>query len=182
MRIIDRNRRLIIKDSPGLFWVLGVLFVGVGTLFALGPFGLLAEAATLAWWERALIALLGASGVGAGLWFLGRSPGSTLSFDRDEGRLEVVRFGLIGRQRTAFPAGDVAGVRLTEKLDDEGAAVFQVQLMLRDGQTLPVSELWMHGREGFSQAASRLGDALAVPVTFEFRTHDNPELSRLPER
>ena len=64
-----------------------------------------------------------------------------------------------------WPVADVMRVRLVENTDDEGGAVFQVHLALRDGRTVPVSLLWAHGRTPVTDVATRLAAALGVPYT-----------------
>ncbi|HET8577741.1 MAG TPA: hypothetical protein VFO18_11620 [Methylomirabilota bacterium] len=163
MRIVDHGGTLLLRDAPGLHWLLGLLFVGVGTVFVLGPLGLFTNAAEVAWWVRVFSGLLGAAGVATGLWVLAGSPRSTLQIDRSTGRLHLERRGLTGREASAWPITEITDVRLTEKLDDEGDPVFQVHLVLRNGAVVPVSRLWTHGRQQADAVVDRLREALRVP-------------------
>ena len=94
---------------PGLHWLLGLLFLGVGSLFVLGPLWLFTDRAAVAWPVRALSVLLGGAGVGAGLWVLHGSPYSILEVDRRTRRVGIRRWGLGGRQTQSWPIGEVAG-------------------------------------------------------------------------
>jgi hypothetical protein len=92
VRLVERRGALVLEDSPGLHWLLGLLFVGVGALFVLGGFGLASDIAALVWWERALVIVLGSIAAGVGLWILGRSPYSRVHVDGRAGRIRMVRY------------------------------------------------------------------------------------------
>lgn len=162
MRIVDRHRALLVQDSPGLHWLLGLLFLSVGTLFVLGPLGLFTDAMTVGWHVRALSLVLGAIGGLVGLWVLYRAPRSMLRLDRLTGRVHLVRWGLTGRRAYVWSVAEIAAVHLAESADDEGSLVFQVQLLLRDGHVVPVSQLWTHGRQSAVALTERLQQALEM--------------------
>ena len=163
MRIVERDGTLFVRDSPGIRWLLGLLFLGVGALFVLGPLWLFADRAAVAWPVRALSVLLGGAGVGAGLWVLGGSPYSVLEVDRRTRRVGIRRWGLGGRQARSWPIGEVQGVRLVESKDDEDSPVFRVEIALRDGSAVLASLLWTHGREPAEAVVKRLCETLELP-------------------
>jgi hypothetical protein len=160
MRIVDRDGILLGRDSPGLHWLLGLLFLGVGAFFVLGPLALFHDRTTVGWPVRALSALLGGAGVVTGLWVLHRSPQSTLEIDRGSDRVRLRRRGIGSRQKWAWSIRDVDEIRLAESRDDEDSPVFRVQVVLRDGEVVPVSLLWIHGREAAEAVLTRLRAAL----------------------
>jgi hypothetical protein len=65
----------------------------------------------------------------------------------------------------AWSIRDVEEIRLAESRDDEDSPVFRVQVVLRDGEMVPVSLLWTHGREAAEAAVTRLRAALGVQAT-----------------
>ena len=165
MRVEERSGELVVRDAPGLHWLLALLFAGVGALFLLASLGVASNVAALRAWERALAFAMGAIAVAVGLWVLDCSPSSRLRVDRTARRVVVTRAGLRGRQEQAWPMADVSGVTVVDKLDDEGGAIFQAHLVLRDGRAVPVSMLWWHGGEQVRDAAARLARVLEVPYT-----------------
>lgn len=165
MNVVEGDDGVVVRDSPGLHWLLALLFVGVGVVFVLGPLGLARDADTLHAWERALAVVMGGAAVVVGLWIVDRSPRSCLRLDRRARRLSIVRRGLRGRRTLEWSVADVTGVRVVQRVDDEGGAIFQVHLVLRAGRPVPVSLLWAHGREPAADAATRLASALGVPYT-----------------
>jgi hypothetical protein len=163
MRIVERDGALLVQDSPGLHWLLGLLFLVGGSLFVLGPLWLFTNRETVAWPVRALSVLMGSVGVGAGLWVLGGSPYSILEVDRRTSRVGIRRWGLGGRQRHSWPIGEVQGVRLAESKDDEDSPVFRVEIVLRDGSAVLASLLWTHGRAPAEAVVKRLRETLELP-------------------
>ena len=106
MRVRDRGSILEVDDVPGLHWVLGLLFVGVGTLFLVGPLGLFTDAERLRWWLRVLIAGMGAITAVVGVWQIARAPRSRLTIDRTNAQLRLERTGLGGRKKYEWPLSE----------------------------------------------------------------------------
>jgi len=103
MHVVERSGELEVRDVPGLHWLLGLLFVGVGVLVMLGALGLARDAETLRSWERGLAVVMGGAAVVVGVWILERSPLSRLRVDGGARRLEIVRRGLRAAARWRFP-------------------------------------------------------------------------------
>ena len=163
--IVDRDGAVFVRDSPGLHWLLGLLFLGVGSIFILGPLWLFTNRAVVAWPVRGLSMLLGGAGVGAGLWVLSRAPYSILEVDRRAGRVRIRRWGVDGRRAHSWSIREVADVRLAESTDDEDTPMFRVEIALRDGSAVPASLLWTHGRGALDGVVKRLRETLELPQT-----------------
>jgi len=142
-----------------MHWLLGLLFVGVGGLFVVGPLGLFTDARHMAWWIRAVTAALGAGGVAAGGWTLARAPRSLLTVDPAGGRVRLERWGLGGRVMREWPLTALTAVQLAEGRDDDGGAVFQVHLQLGQAPPVPLSPVWHHGRARMELVARTLAAA-----------------------
>src|SRR5262249_24513766 len=93
MRTIERGADLVIEDSPGLYWILALLFIGVGSVFVVGPLGLFVNAKSVSLAGRAASVIIGAAGVAAGIWLLKGSPRSRLLFSRADARVRITRTG-----------------------------------------------------------------------------------------
>ncbi len=165
MRAVERDGELRIADAPGAHWAVALLFVGVGTVFVLGPLGLFVNADSVGWLARGTAMVMGGCGVAAGLWIARESPRSILVYTRATGRVRITRGGTTGRTARDVVAGAVVGVAVAAQKDDEGGDVFQVRLVLANGSEEPVSLLWTHDGDGAVRCADGLGDALGVPVT-----------------
>jgi hypothetical protein len=165
MRTIDRGAEFVLEDSPGVHWALGLLFLGVGTIFVLGPLGLFVHAESVTWFQGAAAMVMGSCAVLAGLWVLKGAPRSRLVLSRASGRVRITRTGIAGRTVSEWPAAEVAGIRVLERKDDEDNDIFQIHLVLGAGGSQAVSQLWTHGREAAMCCAGRLSEAFSVPLT-----------------
>lgn len=163
MRVVDRDGIVAVQDSPGLHWILGLLFLVVGGLCIAGPLGLFHSRDSLGWLGRSLFMLMGTVGAVTGLWVLCGSPRSTLEVDRRRDRVRLRRRGLRGRQTWTWAIREIAGVQVVESKDSDGDPVFRLEVVARDGAAVPVSVLWTHGREPAEATATRLREALGAP-------------------
>ena len=163
MRIVERDGTLSVRDSPGVQWLLGLLFLAVGSLFVLGPLWLFANRTIVAWPVRALSMLLGGAGVGAGLWVLSGSQYSVLEVDRRASCVRIRRWGVSGRQTHSWLIREVEAVWLAESKDDEDTPMFRVEIALRDGSTVPASLRWTHGKGALDGVVKRLRETLELP-------------------
>jgi hypothetical protein len=162
VRIRERHGTLVVEDTPGLHWLHGLLFVGVGSLFIAGPLGLFPDAGRMRWWLRVLTAALGALSIAVGVWTLARSPRSRVTVDRSAARVRLERWGLRGRTVQDWPLTAMIAVQLVEGRDDEGGEVFQLHLLVRESRPVAISPVWRHGRESMETVAWRLAAAAGV--------------------
>jgi hypothetical protein len=163
MRVVDRDGIVVVHDSPGLHWILGVLFLIVGVVCIAGPLGLFHDRDRLGWPGRSLFMLMGAVGAVTGLWILRGAPRSTLEIDRLRGRVRLRRRGLRSRRTWTWGIHGIAGIRVVESKDSDGDAVFRLEIVAEEGAAVPVSLLWTHGREPAEATATRLQEALGLP-------------------
>ena len=165
MRLRERDGTLEVEDVPGMHWLLGLLFVGVGGLFVAGPLGLMPDAGQLRWWVRVLTVAMGSLSVSVGGWTLARAPRSRLILDSTRGRLRLERWSVGGREVREWPLAALTAVQVVEQRDDEGGAVFQVHLHLRGARPTSLSPVWHHGRERTERVAQRLAGMAGVRAT-----------------
>ncbi len=147
MRIQQSAGTLTLEDSPGCHWLLGGILCGVGSLFIAGPLGLLASAGDLSLPAKALVLLLGCAAVAAGAWALYRAPLTSSRFDRQLGCVTVRRRGLFQGSPQECALAEIEAVHVAVEREEDGESIFQPYLLLRSGQTLPLSLGWMAGTE-----------------------------------
>jgi hypothetical protein len=136
------SERLLVRDKPGLWWILAFMFVGVSlALLYLG----VREGPTLPWWQTALIILLGVGGTVAGLWIAAYAPLTSILIDEAGQTLVVHRRGIRGRQVHRIPVSSIRKVTIEKRDDDEGYPMTRPALALSDGEQLLLSLLWRHG-------------------------------------
>lgn len=165
MRLVEHADTLEIRDAPGWHWLLALLFIGVGAIFVFVTRALVRGAGTFVSWQGVLAIVMGTVAIVVGIWMLVRAPFSRLRLDRLRRQVEIVRWGVFGRDAMRFAVADITAVRLVESTDEAEGAVFQVHVVPRRGHPVPVSVLWAHGREPVGAVATRLAAALGVPYT-----------------
>jgi hypothetical protein len=163
MRVVDREGIVVVHDSPGLHWILGLLFLVVGVMCIAGPLGLFHDRDRLGWPGRSLFMVMGVVGAATGLWVLRGAPRSMFEVDRRRDRVRLRRRGLHGRQTWTWAIREIAGIRVVESKDGDGDPVFRLEILPRGGAAVPVSLLWTHGREPAEATATRLQTALGLP-------------------
>jgi hypothetical protein len=151
-----RNDAVEVDDTPTLFWLHALLFVIIGAIFFAGPIFLFPDADRMRWWLRIVIAVVGALSVSVGTWILLGSPRSRIRADRSQSLLRLDRWGLGRRECFEWPLDQLVAVQLAERRDTDGDPVYRLSLVVRDGRTVPMSELWHYGRERMAEATQQL--------------------------
>lgn len=83
MKILQHtNTNLVLKDSPGCFWMLGLFFVVIAGTFVIGLMGAFTNLYELNELERAGAWFVSLSGLAGGIWFIYTNPGTRLDFDK----------------------------------------------------------------------------------------------------
>ena len=95
MRVAERDGVLVVRDSPGLHRVLGLLFATVNAVFVLGPVWLFTNRASVSRQVRALSMLMGGAETRA--WPLREVAGVRLAEGRDDEGGEVFRVEVVLR-------------------------------------------------------------------------------------
>ncbi len=162
---------LVLRDNPGCFWLLGLLFVGVGGLVAAGLAGAFENLDQVSPLEKALAWVLALAALGAGLWTFYRSPQSRIEVRAGDGTLTVRRRGLLRAGREVYALADVADVLLDQTSDIDGDPVHRLAMRLHgDSDLIPLSLLWLHDRPGLEQAAREIQTLLPNGKSKENKT------------
>jgi hypothetical protein len=153
MQITRSPTRLVVSDTPGCVWLLGLVFVASGTLVLTVPL-FATEWAGFGWWERAAVLAIGASHLGGGLWTIRHHPESRTELDLASGTgiHHIRRLGQRAATITRFRLADVRDVAVVESTDSDGDPVFMLRLRLSGGRELPLQG---HPAAGQVQARER---------------------------
>jgi hypothetical protein len=163
VRIEREGGRVTVRDRPAAHWLLGAFLLAGGILAMAAPLGLATGTATLTVWER-LTSFAAGVVVGAGaMWWLRRSPGTRVELDLTRRRMQVLRFGVSGRQVRELAFGECADVDLQAGEDSEGGLVVRPLVRLKDGESVLLSELWSHDRQSAEEAARAVAEACGLP-------------------
>jgi hypothetical protein len=153
-----RDHAIEVDDTPVQFWIYALAFVLVGALFVAGPISLFPDIDQMRWWLRVLIATVGALSVSVGTWLIIGSPRSRILADANQSLVRLDRWGIGRRERLEWPIDAVIAVQLSERRDVDGDSVYRLSLVVRDGRTVPMSDVWHHGRERMAEAVRELAN------------------------
>ncbi len=181
MIVRARDHMIEVDDTPVQFWIYALGFVIVGAIFVAGPIALFPDVDRMRGWLRVVIATVGSLSVSVGTWLIIGSPRSRIIADRSEALVRLDRWGIGRRERLEWPIDALLAVQLSERRDVDGDPVFRLSLVVRDGRTVPMSEVWHRGREQMARAARELANmanARAVnagePIRLDARQRVSP--------
>jgi hypothetical protein len=158
---LDRSdRQLVLKDSPGFYWIAASLFILVGFLGTVGPLGLYGNFASVPKYINVLSVFLGGGSILSGIYLLYCSPASKTVFDLRERRFDLERKSVFGRSAYHGQLDAIRDIRIAERNGTEGEPVYRVCLLLENKQTVWPSLLWVHDRMGCEQASIAIRDLL----------------------
>ena len=165
MRITRNAGRITISDQAAAFWLLGLFLLAGGVLAVAMSLGLATNAGDIGPWERLAIIGVGVGVIAGALWWLWRSPATRVQLDLTRRHLQLVRFGLSGRQVRRLSFDDLEGVDVEQATDDEGGSVWRPALRLRSGQVALLSELWSHDQAAVNEVVAVVAEACRLPTT-----------------
>jgi len=163
VRLKDESKRLVIRNSPRLYWVPGVLLAAAGGFSLLVAAGLVSDGKTYTIAVRLASGLLGSLVLARGGWVCWRAPLSTLVVDRVAQTVTLTRRGLFRTIAEQYPADAIVDARVKKERDGKGSPRYRVELVLDSGSVVPVSLIRPHDRDGCMRAAERLWKALGLP-------------------
>ena len=164
MRISREGGTITLRDRPGPYWFLGLFLLAGGVLSIAMLLGLATNAGELEPWERLSTLLVGV-GVSAGaLWYLRRSPATTVQLDLTRRLLTLVRTGLNGRHVRRIHFTELTSVELAEGKDSDGDPIWRPAVRLNNGEVVPVSELWSHDRKRILAGAAAVAESCRLPL------------------
>ena len=156
MRITETGSRLVLRDVPSVFWLLGLVFVASGSFVLAVPlwsdewrdFRLLVRLAILT---------IGVAHLAGGLHFAGQMRATVTEMDRatNRGSHRVRRLwsrwhGADGAERTEFALDDVRAVEIVHARDSDGDSTYQLRLWLAGSESL-----WLQAQAGYGEAHVR---------------------------
>ena len=164
MRVTREGGMITLRDRPGPYWFLGLFLLSGGLLSIAMTLGLATNAGELEPWQRLSAVIVGV-GVSAGaLWYLARSPATTVQLDLTRRLLTLVRTGLRGRHVRRIHFTELTSVELDESKDSDGDPVWRPAVRLGSGEIVPISELWSHDQKEAVSSATVLAESCRLPV------------------
>lgn len=144
MQTQQTENTLIIRETPGCLWIVGLFFALVGGVFVYGSLGGLADYDRHAPWLLAATFVMGATGVATGVWIIYRAPVTRVVINRIENSVSMTRYGLYGRQQNFYAFDDIEQFFLIEETDEEGDPIWSLGMNLTNGDVINISSLPSH--------------------------------------
>ena len=164
MQVKRKGGHILLYDRAAPHWMLGLFLLGGGVVAMAAPAGLATNATDLTAWERFAIFGVGLGVSTGALWWLWRSPRTRVEFDLACRRMRVSRLGISGCRVQELYFDVLASVELEETEDSEGGIVGRPVVRLNNGESILLSQLWSHDRQGLAEAASAVAQACGLPA------------------
>ena len=161
MKIIRHtNTNLVLKDSAGCFWMLGLFFVVIAGTFVIGLMGAFTNLYELNELERAGAWIVSLSGLAAGIWFIYTNPGTRSDFDKRGNMLTIQMRGLLRNKVEKYRLNNIEDVILIESKDIDGDPVYRVEIKIKYEKNVSLTELWVHNKEGLQKTIDTIKEFL----------------------
>ncbi|MEP6902980.1 MAG: hypothetical protein ABJA66_14605 [Actinomycetota bacterium] len=144
MQTEETENVLVIRETPGCLWFVGLFFSMIGGVFVYGALGGFTNYKDYSPWVIGLTFLMGAAAVGVGIWIFYRAPITRVVIDRIENTVLMTRYGLFGKQQTFYDFDEIERFCLIEEKDDEGDNVWSLGMKLTSDETIKISSLASH--------------------------------------
>lgn len=171
MRVIDRGDRLVLRDVPGVLWVLGLVFVASGSFVLTAPLWA-EEWRDFGLWPRLAVIAIGVAHIGGGLFTAGQPRATVTELDRARGRGSHRVHGLFSRWAgarggalTEFSLADARAVEIVRSKDDDGDLVFRLRLWLVGSRSLWLQAQPLMGEAHATEQAARIRSFLGLGGT-----------------
>ncbi|HEY6625716.1 MAG TPA: hypothetical protein VIZ21_02060, partial [Ignavibacteriaceae bacterium] len=152
MKVIQQTtNNLVLKDSAGCFWMLGLFFVVIAGTFVIGLLGAFHNLNELNELEKIGAWFISLGGLTAGIWFIYTNPGTRLDFNKTENMLTIRRRGLMRNEIEKHLLDNIEEILLVESEDSEGDPVYRIELKLKSEKNASLTELWINNKEGLQK-------------------------------
>ena len=147
MKIEQNEDSLIIRETPGCLWFVGLFFALVGGIFVYGALGGFTDYGKQAPWVIAFAGLMGSCVVGVGIWAIYKAPVTKVVISNTENKVFLSRSGLFGKQKSIYNFEEISRFCLVEERDDEGDQIWSIGFILTSGETIKLNSLPSHSEE-----------------------------------
>lgn len=151
---------LITKDSAGCLWLFGLFFVVIAGTFVIGLMGAFNNLNELNQLEQTAVWVVSLAGVAAGIWIIYSNPVIRTGFDKREGVVKIRRKGLMRNEIEIYPLSDIKEVTIKESKDDEGYAIFSVEMITANNTSIALTKTWLRNKGQLQKVANDIKNFL----------------------
>jgi hypothetical protein len=149
---------LIVKDSAGCLWLLGLFFVIVAGTFVIGLMGAFTNLNELNQLEQTAAWIVSLAGVAAGVSFIHSNPSIETDFDKRENTVLIKRIGLIRTETEHYSLKEIKDIVINQLKDDDGDPIFSVDMNLVSGKITPLTKTWLRNKEELEKNIKQIKD------------------------
>lgn len=182
MQIVKTPDSLIITDTPGCLWLVGLFFAIIGGIFVYGSLGGLTDYGTHPLWMLLVSFVMGAIAVGSGIWIIFKAPITKVVINRLNQNVIMSRWDIFGRRNVVYDFDDIQQFCLIEGQDDEGDQIWNFGMELINGEMIKITSISSHAenyeRNYVFQTNEFMGKQLSPSqLIFELEDETNDEMS-----
>ncbi|HMS39151.1 MAG TPA: hypothetical protein PKE69_02915 [Pyrinomonadaceae bacterium] len=182
MNTEQTQNELIIRETPGCLWIVGLFFAVVGGIFVYGALGGFADYSRHSPLMLAVALVMGSVGVGVGVWTIYNAPITKIVINRVENTVLMSRYGLLSREDSFYDFDQIEGFCLMEDRDTEGDPIWYFALQLIDDEPIRITSLASHSetykREYVFRANEFMNKQLSsTEMIFEPQDEDEAKMS-----
>ncbi len=144
MQTEQTQNELIISETPGCVWIMGLFFALIGGIFVYGALGGFTDYDRHAPWTIALTLFMGSAAVAVGVWVIYSAPITKVVIDRIENTVFIQRWGLFGKHKSFYHFDEIEQFMLLEEKDNEGDPVWALGMLLTNEETVKISSVASH--------------------------------------
>jgi len=165
MQIEQTETELIVSETPGCVWIMGLFFALVGGIFVYGALGGFADYDKHAPWTIALTFFMGSAAVGVGIWIIYNAPITRVVINRVENTVFIQRWGLFGKQESFYAFDEIERFVLLEEKDNEGDEVWALGMRLTSDETVRISSVASHDERFKSNFVFQINEFMHKQLT-----------------
>jgi hypothetical protein len=148
MKIIEHsNNNLVLKDSAGCMWPLGLFFLSVAGLFAAGLSGLFTNLDEFTLLEKSIAWFISLSGIAAGIWIIYSHPFVNINFDKNEDAVIITRKRITGKEIESYPLNEIKDIIIIEDTDTDGDKVYGFGMKLISGKVINLTNTIIQNKD-----------------------------------
>jgi hypothetical protein len=147
MQTEQTQNELIISETPGCVWIMGLFFALVGGILVYGALGGFSDWGLHPFWTLALTFLMGSAAVATGVWIFYGAPITRVIINRIENTVLMTRYGLFGKRESFYDFEEIREFCLIEEEDDEGSRIWYLGMKLTDDELVKISSHPSHDEQ-----------------------------------
>lgn len=158
MHVKEKTNQIILTDRAGCVWLLCLLFIFVGGTILYGALGGFTNWHEVRPWVLVVSALMGMLGLFVGFSIIFATPIATVILNRKTGTLLHRRRGLVTTDERVIHFAEIEEFFVVEEKDHEGDWVYRIDMKMKSGEELRLTQVMEPVKEDNEALALRLNE------------------------